>query len=137
MRAACRDLDWLKEVGQRRRQNHRIHKAAMRFIRGIGPDGELVAVGAGDESAEEGGSWDGEADATVNVAQAMAAKTADGALSHESLAENSSATLVSLEDAYEGSGGGGGAKAGGGDSDGLPDLDADLEEALSPGPQGW
>ena len=137
MRAACRDLDWLKEVGQRRRQNHRIHKAAMRFIQGTGPDGELVAVGAGEDSAEEGGSWGRKADATANVAQNMAAKTADGALFRESLAESSSATLVSLEDMCDGSRGDRGAKGGGGDSNDFLDLDSELEEALSPGPQGW
>ena len=137
MKAACRDLDWLKEVGQRRRQNHRIHKAAMRFIQGTGPDGELVAVGAGEDSAEEGGSWDREADATANVAQNKSAKTADGALFRDSLAESSSATLVSLDDMSDGSRGDGGAKGGGGDSNDFPDLDSELEEALSPGPQGW
>jgi len=109
----------------------------MRFIQGTGPDGELVAVGAGEDSAEEGGSWDREADATANVAQNKSAKTADGALFRDSLAESSSATLVSLDDMSDGSRGDGGAKGGGGDSNDFPDLDSELEEALSPGPQGW
>merc|ERR1712162_23436 len=97
----------------------------------------VVAVGAGEDSAEEGGSWGRKADATANVAQNMAAKTADGALFRESLAESSSATLVSLEDMCDGSRGDRGAKGGGGDSNDFLDLDSELEEALSPGPQGW
>tara|TARA_B100000674_G_scaffold467605_1_gene452698 strand:- start:1356 stop:1799 length:444 start_codon:yes stop_codon:yes gene_type:complete len=132
IRAAYRDLDWLKEVGQRRRQNHQIHQAAMRFIRGGGrPDGKSGGTDSGGVSAEE----------TFTEANARGrgdtgpAPTGDEALSGEALAESSSATLVSLGgqfDRGEGRGGEGSLES----PDGLLDEGPDPEKT-SFGPHGW
>ena len=132
IRAAYRDLDWLKEVGQRRRQNHQIHQAAMRFIRGGGrPDGKSGGTDSGGVSAEE----------TFAEANARGrgdtgpAPTGDEALSGEALAESSSATLVSLGgqfDRGEGRGGEGSLES----PDGLLDEGPDPEKT-SFGPHGW
>jgi len=127
IRAACRDLDWLKEVGQRRRQNHQIHKAAMRFIQG------------GARPDEEEGGPDSETSAEVKTRghrDATPSSAGNKAVLAESLAESSSTTLISLEDEFDQDEGREGGRSLG-SPDGLPGPGPGLEEIASPGPQGW
>ena len=127
IRAACRDLDWLKEVGQRRRQNHQIHKAAMRFIRGGAKTDEGEGGPDSETSAEKKARGHGDAGPSP---------AGNEALLGESLAESSSATLVSLEDQFDQDEGREGGRSLG-SPDGLPDPGPYPEEITSPGPQGW